>query len=111
MGVPSTHDKRGSVECPYCGHRIAKKVRYEGQIMTCQKCTSAVHAPRCDGGSDSDDDGIVLVIMFLLLFAVGIGIACFVFGQNFFDVICSSVTWVLFVIGIIVSAYLGYKAG
>ena len=37
--------KQGSVECPYCGHQIAEHVKYAGQILNCQKCTSACTAP------------------------------------------------------------------
>jgi hypothetical protein len=108
MGIPRTHDERGSVECPYCGHQIAKNVRYNGQIMHCQKCTSAVHAPQCDGGSDSGDSGCGCVFLFLLLFAVGIGIAYFAFGVDFLDIILSSRTWGLLIFGIFASAALGY---
>ena len=108
MGAPSTHEKQGSVECPYCGHQIAKNVVYSGQIMHCQKCTSAVHALEYDGGSGSDDAGCVCVFLFLLLFAVGIGIACFAFGVDFLDIILSFWTWGLLIFGIIASAAWGY---
>jgi ribosomal protein L37AE/L43A len=37
--------KQGTVECPYCGHQIAERVKYAGQTLNCQKCTSACTAP------------------------------------------------------------------
>lgn len=40
-----TGTKQGSVECPYCGHQIAERVKYAGQTLNCQKCTSACTAP------------------------------------------------------------------
>ena len=49
MPSPSANEPSGSVECPYCGHQVAKNVQYKGQIMHCQKCTSALHAPTYSG--------------------------------------------------------------
>ena len=38
--------KYGSVKCPFCGHLIANRVKYAGQQMQCQKCTSVLTAPK-----------------------------------------------------------------
>ncbi len=45
-GPPPTSDDAGSVECPYCGYQIAKRVVYNGQLMTCPKCSSQCTAPK-----------------------------------------------------------------
>jgi DNA-directed RNA polymerase subunit RPC12/RpoP len=44
-----TTETHGPVDCPYCGHQIIKRVAYEGQKMTCQKCTSKCTAPLFSG--------------------------------------------------------------
>lgn len=110
MGAPSTHDRQGSVECPYCGHQIARNVVYSGQIMHCQNCTSAVYAPRCDGGSDAGDAAGGCIILVIILFAIVIGIMCFGYDFEFIDIISSTWTWVLFVVGIIASVWIGYSS-
>ena len=109
MKGKSTHEKSGSVTCPYCGHQIARMVAYKGQKMHCQNCTSAVYAPRCVGGSKQDDDGAGCAFIFLFVFAVGIGITCFGFGFDFLDTISSYWTWGLCIAGLIVSFLLGYS--
>ena len=38
-------ERSGSVECPYCGHQVAKNVIYNGQQMRCRNCTSPLVAP------------------------------------------------------------------
>ena len=45
-GPPPTNEDAGSVECPYCGYQITKHVVYNGQVLTCPKCTSQCTAPK-----------------------------------------------------------------
>ena len=45
MVSPMSSEESGSVECPYCGHRVASNVKYTGQKMKCQNCTSELLAP------------------------------------------------------------------
>jgi len=110
MSAPRTHEKQGSVECPYCGHQIVSQVAYRGQMMHCQNCTSAVLAPVYTGGTDKDDMGIGCVFFFLLLFAIGFAIAIFAFGYNPLDIMLSYWTWGLFILGVILSAWFGYSS-
>jgi hypothetical protein len=44
--APTIGVRSGSLNCPYCSHRVAERVRYEGQNVHCPNCSSSFLCPQ-----------------------------------------------------------------